>query len=129
MLPRKMLNFGSSKIRFPAFGGNLTLFYYCFEHFYTFYQTFYSAKGRVAAPSAPYIRPCKLYLLSKKKDLAKSFTDYTVTYTVKFAFCYKYFQTKVPIETNFAEEFNFITFHQHQLITNIRFFHRFLSWH
>ena len=53
MLPRKMLNFGSSEIRFPAFGGSLTLFYYCFEHFYTFYQTFYSTKGRAAAPSAP----------------------------------------------------------------------------
>ena len=51
MLPRKILNFVSSEIRFPAFWGSLTLFYYCFEHFYTFYQTFYSVKGRAAAPS------------------------------------------------------------------------------
>ena len=63
-----MLKFGSSEIRFPAFGGSLTLFYYCFEHFYTFYQTFYSAKGRAAAPSTP-LNPPLLYNWACKEHL------------------------------------------------------------
>ena len=59
---------GRTEIRYPAFGGSLTLFYYCFEHFHTFYQTFYSAKGRAAAPSAPLNPP----LLSDTNTLSEN---------------------------------------------------------
>ena len=57
-----------TEISYPAFGESLTLFYYCFEHFYTFYQTFYSAKGRAAAPSAPLNLP----LLSETNTLSEN---------------------------------------------------------
>ena len=70
MLPRKILNLESSKIRLPAFWGSLTLFYFCFEHFYTFHQTFYLVKGRAAAPSGP-LSPH----LTIRQDLCYSMVD------------------------------------------------------